>query len=110
MCDDPLPSRQRPRSRTPITAASAHRALSTQGFFLPLDFAALVRAEEYTLDAPLLLACADGSRSAAACASLRAAGFDRATALDGGLAAWEAEGFALLVEEDGEDGLVGAWV
>ena len=80
------------------------------GFFLPLDYAAIVQEEEYALDAPLLLACGDGERSTAACETLRAAGFTRAFALEGGIAAWEEEDLPLVTDDDGEDGLVGAWV
>ena len=80
------------------------------GFFLPLDYVAIVQEQEYELNAPMLLACANGERSAAACETLRAAGFTRAFALEGGIAAWEDEGLPLVMDDDGEDGLVGAWV
>mmetsp|Transcript_408 Transcript_408/g.1025 ORF Transcript_408/g.1025 Transcript_408/m.1025 type:complete len:179 (-) Transcript_408:235-771(-) len=80
------------------------------GFFLPLDYPATVHEEEYSSDTPLLLYCATGARSAAACQSLREAGFTRARVLEGGIAAWEEEGLPLVTDEDGEAGLVGAWV
>ncbi len=41
---------------------------------------------------PLVLVCASGARSARAVAQLRKAGYERATSLSGGLAAWREAG------------------
>jgi rhodanese-related sulfurtransferase len=87
------------------------------GFYLPReDFAAVV-SEDHQADEPLVLMCAEGSLAKGAAAVLEAAGFKRVSTLDGGLRAWEAaaeeEGAGvppLVIDEDGEGGLTGAWV
>ena len=60
----------------------------------------------------IVLVCADGQRSAGALAALESSGFASVAVLDGGLRAWEAEEDlpGVVVDEDGEGGLVGAWV
>ena len=81
------------------------------------DFAAEVAAA-FSADAPIVLVCADGRLSNGAAAMLEGAGFSDVRTLEGGLNAWEwgdedqdGEGLpAMVVDEDGEGGLTGAWV
>ncbi len=58
----------------------------------------------------MVVACADGRLAASAAEQLRAAGLARCAWCEGGLRALEAEGLELVVEEDGQGGLAGAWV
>ena len=63
----------------------------------------------------VVLVCRDGRLSTGALAALKAddasAQLTQVEVLDGGLDAWEeAELPGMVVDEDGEDGLVGAWV
>ena len=62
----------------------------------------------------VLLCCMDGKLSAGACAALVDSGLysaDQVEVLEGGLRAWEASELEeLIIDDDGEGGLVGAWV
>ncbi len=87
------------------------------GFYLPSEGFADEVAAAYAPDAPLLLLCGDGSLSSGAAAVLEAASFTNVQTVAGGLTAWSAgaeeEGAdlpAVLIDEDGEGGLTGAWV
>ena len=71
----------------------------------------------YATDAPLVLLCADGRLARGAAAMLEGAAFANVQTLEGGLEAWaweaEEEGSRvppLVVDDDGEGGLPGAWV
>lgn len=86
------------------------------GFYLPSANFVADMGEEHASDAPIILICADGSLSAGAAAELVAAGFIDVRMVEGGLRAWEeaaAEGDVvpeLVIDEEGEGGLTGAWV
>lgn len=81
------------------------------GFYVPhARFTEEVLAEVGDHSARLVLVCSDGVRSASAAGVLAAAGFANCAVLAGGLRAWEAEELPTEVDEDGEGGLVGAWV
>ena len=91
------------------------------GFHLPNeDFAAQVTeaaASDGGADTQIVLLCADGRLSMGAAAVLEAASFTNVCTLDGGLNAWayeaeeeESEVPPLVIDEDGEGGLTGAWV
>ena len=60
----------------------------------------------------VVLLCADGRLSAGAARQLEEFGFCDVAVCDGGLNAYAADEAlpALVIDEDGEDGLVGAWV
>ncbi|MDP8971563.1 MAG: rhodanese-like domain-containing protein [Actinomycetota bacterium] len=60
------------------------------------------RGEQLDRTVPVVTVCRSGERSSTAATALRAAGFD-AENLDGGLAAWTAEGLPLL-RSDGSPG------
>lgn len=62
------------------------------------------RQAEIPTDRPILCVCRSGSRSSMVVRALRDAGYDVHN-LDGGLQAWEADGFA-LVDVDGGQGEV----
>ena len=70
----------------------------------------------YAPDAPLVLLCANGRMAQGAAAMLEEAAFTNVQTLEGGLDAWaweaEEEGGVppLVVDDDGEDALPGAWV
>ncbi|KAL1507075.1 hypothetical protein AB1Y20_007936 [Prymnesium parvum] len=86
------------------------------GFYLPSPSFAAQVADEYSTEAPLVLVCADGSLSKGAAAVLESAAFTEVRYLEGGLRAWEADAEddvgvpPLVVDEDGQAGLTGAWV
>ena len=94
------------------------RAFSWEhGFYLPSESFAQEVAESFERDALLVLLCADGSLSKGAAATLEAADFTNVQTLEGGLRAWEADAWddeelvpPLVMDEDGEGGLTGAWV
>ena len=61
-----------------------------------IELAALpVRAGELDAEAPCVLYCLSGARSAQACALLAQRGFQRLYHLDGGIAAWVKAGLPL---------------
>jgi rhodanese-related sulfurtransferase len=61
-----------------------------------IELAALpARADELDADAPCVLYCLSGARSAQACALLAQRGFQRLYHLDGGIAAWVKAGLPL---------------
>ncbi len=61
-----------------------------------IELAALpARAGELDADAPCVLYCLSGARSAQACALLAQRGFQRLYHLDGGIAAWVKAGLPL---------------
>ena len=62
--------------------------------------------------AKIVLLCADGRLSAGAAAQLEEFGFSDVAICDGGLDAYAADEAlpALVIDEDGQEGLVGAWV
>jgi rhodanese-related sulfurtransferase len=61
-----------------------------------IELAALpARAGELDADAPCVLYCLSGARSAKACAVLAQRGFQRLYHLDGGIAAWVKAGLPL---------------
>jgi len=61
-----------------------------------IELAALpARAGELDADAPCVLYCLSGARSAQACALLAQHGFQRLYQLDGGIAAWVRAGLPL---------------
>ena len=70
----------------------------------------------YAPDAPLVLLCANVRMAQGAAAMLEEAAFTNVQTLEGGLDAWaweaEEEGGVppLVVDDDGEDALPGAWV
>ena len=70
---------------------------------LPLN-QLLAGQEDLTPDRPVAVVCTVGSRSEVGALMLRARGFD-AYNLEGGLKAWEAEGYP-LVTDDGQPGRV----
>ena len=86
------------------------------GFYLPKEGFAAEVASEHEVDGALILLCADGMLSKGAGAALEAASFTNVQILLGGLRSWEAEAAhdssvpSLVVEQDGEGGLTGAWV
>jgi rhodanese-related sulfurtransferase len=59
----------------------------------------------------IVLLCADGRLSVGARSVLESHAFTDVSVLDGGLNEWQAEELpGFVVDEDGEGGLVGAWV
>lgn len=82
------------------------------GFYLPSTVfeAEVAAAEGCSRGTQLIIACTDGSRAPEAARRLVAAGWSRCAVLDGGLKAWEESGLELELDDDGEGGLVGAWV
>ena len=49
---------------------------------------------------PVIVVCATGTRSSGATARLKKAGFSEAVSLDGGMAAWQAQGLPIVKKED----------
>jgi rhodanese-related sulfurtransferase len=89
------------------------------GFYLPSEAFASEVAAVCTRAETIVLLCADGKLAKGAAAVLVAAGFADVRTVEGGLRAWEADADEaadpeavppLLVDEDGEGGLNGAWV
>lgn len=80
------------------------------GFYLPRPgFAEEVDALEP--DSLLIVACADGRLARGAAERLMTHGsWTDVAILEGGLRSWEVEDMPWEVDDDGEDGLVGAWV
>ena len=87
------------------------------GFYLPSETFAQEVAKNFARDTQIVLLCTDGSLSKGAAATLEHAAFTNVCTLEGGLRHWEAEAWndeelvpSLVIDEDGEGGLTGAWV
>ena len=87
------------------------------GFHLPAATFAADVARVHDPSEIVLLLCANGQLAAGAAAVLEAAEFSNVGVVEGGLRAWEAEAEdeneevpPLVIDDDGEGGLTGAWV
>ena len=103
----PAPARPLPPSAPPHPPHSLH----------PPHLPPLLQVSAaYAPDATLVLLCANGRLAKGAAAVLEGAAFTNVQTLEGGLDAWaweaEEEGGVppLVVDDDGEGGLPGAWV
>ena len=105
----------------PVVSVNVPSHSWEHGFYLPIDTFAEVALCELATEMgaatgmkddlpPVIVACADGRLAASAAAQLRGAGLKQCAWCEDGLRGLEAEGMELAIDEDGEDGLSGAWV
>lgn len=81
--------------RTPAEFASGHLAHATMIDFYQADFAD--RLAQLDPNAPYLLYCNSGNRSAEALTMMSGLGFTDVTEIDGGIQAWLTNGLAVTI-------------